>query len=151
VPNEFYGVFVAHTSFHMYTIEEDNDYRMKRAFRHSIAKLMSDTGEDSDMGLKIFAVSEELPEDPLHLFNSLRESGYIWIGYTLDRPYKQDDEIGDMINRFFPRPDSFSCHRQQRIVINPNGNPYSKIAWEKFRTHVVELITIGGDEDVELF
>ena len=151
VPNEFYGVFVAHTSFHMYSIEEESDYQMKRTFRHSIDKLMSDSGENSDMGLKIFKVSEPLPKDAVHLFNSLRESGYIWIGYTLDRPYKQDDDIGEAISKFFPRPENFSCQRQQRIVINPNGNPYSRLAWQHFREHVVELITIGGDEDVELF
>ncbi|MFQ5519285.1 MAG: hypothetical protein ACE5E3_04705, partial [Mariprofundus sp.] len=151
VPNEFYGVFVAHTTFHMYAIEEENDYKMKRAFRHTLDKLMSDSGEDANMGLKIFRVSSALPEDPMRLFHSLREAGYIWVGYTVNKAFKQMDRVGETLGVLFPRPNEFSCQRQNRIVINPNGNPYSRQAWDLCRENVVELITIGGDVDVELF
>jgi len=151
VPNEFYGVFVAHTSFHMYAVEQDSDYQAKRAFRHMLTKLMSDSGEDSDVGLKILAVSTILPEDPMELFYSLREAGYIWVGYTMDRNYKQADPMGKTVDMMFPRNTTFTCYRQNQIVINPNGNPHSQRAWIKSREHIVELITIGGDEDVELF
>ncbi|TLS66299.1 hypothetical protein FEF65_10825 [Mariprofundus erugo] len=151
VPNEFYGIYVAHTSFHMYAVEEESDYQMKRVFRHTLDKLMSDSGENADMGLKIFSVSTPLPEDEMDLFNSLKEAGYIWIGYTLNTVYKQDDQIGDAINTVFPRQKYFSCKRQNQIVINPNGTPYSRRAWLTNRENIVELITIGGDSDVELF
>ncbi|MFQ5356089.1 MAG: ion transporter [Mariprofundaceae bacterium] len=151
VPNEFYGVFVAHTSFHMYAVEKDEDYQSKRAFRHVLSKLMSDSGEDADMGLKILKVSEPLPEDPMVLFYSLRAAGFIWIGYTMNSSYKKKDAIGKTIDTFFPRQTEFTCNRQNQIVINPNGNPYSQRAWMESRDQVVELIALGGDDDVELF
>ncbi len=151
VPNEFYGVFVAHTSFHMYAVEHEHDYQSKRAFRHTLNKLMSDSGEDADMSLKILKVSTPLPADPMHLFRSLREAGYIWIGYTMSTGYIQQDAFGKTIDVLFPRQTSFTCHRQNQIVINPNGNPYSKRAWLESRDEIVELITLGGDDDVELF
>ncbi|MBL4759255.1 MAG: hypothetical protein JKY80_00130 [Mariprofundaceae bacterium] len=151
VPNEFYGVFVAHTSFHMFAVEKEEDYHNKRAFRHALSKLMSDSGEDADMGLKILKVSSPLPEDPMHLFHSLREAGFIWIGYSMKVPYKQQDNMAKTIDTLFPRQTTFTCHRQNLIVINPYGNPYSKMAWVDNRDQVVELITLGGDDDVELF
>jgi len=151
VPNEFYGVFVAHTSFHMYAVEREEDYEAKRAFRHMLTKLMSDSGEDSDMGLKILKVSEQLPEDPMALFYTLREAGYIWLGYTMDTGYKQDAPVWKGVDVLFPRQTTFTCHRQNQIIINPNGSPYLQRAWMTNREHVVELITIGGDDDVELF
>ncbi len=151
VLNEFYGVFVAHTSFHMYTIEDEGDYQSKRAFRHTLNKLMSDSGENADMSLKILTVTTPLPEDPMHLFYALREAGFIWIGYTMNTHYKQQDSMEQMIDVIFPRQTKFSCHRQNQIVINPNGNPYSQRAWLESRDKIVELITLGGDNDVELF
>jgi len=151
VPNEFYGVFVAHTSFHMYAVEKEEDYQSKRAFRHALSKLMSDSGEDADMGLKILKVSEPLPEDPMVLFYSLRAAGYTWLGYTMNSAYKKEDRIGRTIDSLFPRQTEFTCHRQNQIVINPNGNPYSQRAWMDRRDEVIELITLGGDDDVELF
>jgi hypothetical protein len=151
VPNEFYGVFVAHTSFHMYAVEKEEDYQSKRAFRHALSKLMSDSGEDADMGLKILKVSEPLPEDPMVLFYSLRAAGYVWLGYTMNSAYKKEDRIGRTIDSLFPRQTEFTCHRQNQIVINPNGNPYSQRAWMDRRDEVIELITLGGDDDVELF
>jgi len=151
VPNEFYGVFVAHTSFHMYAVEKEEDYQSKRAFRHALSKLMSDSGEDADMGLKILKVSEPLPEDPMVLFYSLRAAGYVWLGYTMNSAYKKEDRIGQTIDTLFPRQTEFTCHRQNQIVINPNGNPYSQRAWMDRRGEVIELIALGGDDDVELF
>ncbi|MBN4061444.1 hypothetical protein JYT58_00865, partial [bacterium AH-315-G11] len=151
VPNEFYGVFVAHTSFHMYAVERDEDYEAKRALRHMLTKLMSDSGEDSDMGLKILKVSDPLPEDPMALFYTLREAGYIWLGYTMDTRYQQDEPAWKGIDVLFPRQTTFTCHRQNQIIINPNGSPYSQRTWMTSREHVVELITIAGDDDVELF
>ena len=151
VPNEFYGVFVAHTSFHMYAVEKEEDYEAKRAFRHMLTKLMSDSGEDSDMGLKIFKVSEPLPEDPMQLFHMLREAGYIWVGYSMDVCCKQESPFGESIDMIFPRQTSFTCYRQNQIVINPNGNPASQRVWMTSRDHISELITMGGDDDVELF
>ncbi|MDQ6969524.1 MAG: ion transporter [Mariprofundus sp.] len=151
VPNEFYGVFVAHTSFHMYAVEKEEDYQSKRAFRHALSKLMSDSGEDANMSLKILTVSNPLPEDPQQLFQSLRDAGFIWIGYTMNTRYKQQDSFAKTLAFMFPRQTEFTCARQNQIVINPNGNPYSQRAWQERRDHVVELIALGGDDDVELF
>ncbi|MDQ7002859.1 MAG: hypothetical protein Q9N02_09280, partial [Ghiorsea sp.] len=151
VPNEFYGVFVAHTSFHMFAVEKDEDYQSKRAFRHTLDKLMSDSGEDSDMGLKILKVSMPLPKNPLHMYQSLREAGYIWIGYTMSKPCTRVDKLGKVLDTLFPRQTEFTCHRQNQIIINPNGNPFSQRVWEDNRDQIVELITLSGDDDVELF
>jgi len=151
VPNEFYGVFVAHTSFHMFAVEKDEDYQSKRAFRHTLDKLMSDSGEDADMGLKILKVTTPLPESPLHLYQSLREAGYIWIGYTMSEACVRDDKLGQTLDNLFPRKTSFTCHRQNQIIINPNGNPFSQRAWLHSRDKVIELITLSGDDDIELF
>jgi len=151
VLNEFYGVFVAHTSFHMYAVERDEDYQSKRAFRHMLTKLMSDSGEDADMGLKILTVSEVLPDNDLALFKSLREAGYIWIGYTMNTCYKYETSVDKGIDALFPRQMSFTCYRQNQIVINHNGNPYSQKSWIEHRENIIELIVLGGDDDVELF
>ncbi|MDX8389274.1 MAG: ion transporter [Mariprofundaceae bacterium] len=151
VPNEFYGAFVSHTTFHMYTAVDDDTYQMKRALRHSLTKLMSDTGDDSDMGLKIFKVSTTLPDDPIKLFRDFQEAGYVLIGYTLKHPFHLEDPIQKGLNVLFPRQNKFTCQRQNHIILNPFGNPVSKHSWIDRREDIVELITIGGDDDVELF
>ncbi|MDQ6977572.1 MAG: hypothetical protein Q9M75_05615, partial [Ghiorsea sp.] len=87
-----------------------------------------------------------MPENPLHLYQSLREQGYIWIGYTMSEACVRVDKLGQALDSLFPRQTSFTCHRQNQIIINPNGNPFSQKAWEESRDKVVELITLGGDD-----
>ena len=151
VPEEFYAAFVAHTSFNMYAAETAEDYQLKRAFRHTLRKLLSDAGENADMGLKVYKVTASLPEDAMQLFHNLQASGHIWVGYTMDIPYKEENKLSKKIVSLFPRQTSFSCQRQNMIVINPNGNPYTQQAWMKNRAHILEIITLGGDDDVEMF
>lgn len=151
VPNEFYGAYVSHATFNMYSAADNKDYKLKRILRKSLDKLMTDIGADSEMGLKVFKVNEELPEDSNELFQSLLDAGYIWIGYTMEHSFEWKNPLQDTIQFLFPRKQRYSCERQNHIIINPNGNPISRRSWLDHRDDIVELITIGGDDDVELF
>ncbi|MDX8383223.1 MAG: hypothetical protein R8M45_04010, partial [Ghiorsea sp.] len=151
VPNEFYGAYVAHTSFHMYTAENDKVYEIKRALRHALDQLMIDFGDNDKMNIKVLEVHKELPESAEDLFAMLLENGYLWIGYRLNKAFKWQDPVQTMVQSVFPRTEDFFCMRQHQIIINPFGNPVSRRSWIDNRTEVVELITIGMEDDVELF
>ncbi|MDQ6993801.1 MAG: hypothetical protein Q9M31_10020 [Mariprofundus sp.] len=150
VMNEFYGVYVAHTTYHMYTANEDC-YELKRALRHVITKLMSDSGEDSDMGMHIYRVTKPLPADAGQLFDTFRRQNKILVGYTLKHPYEWQAPIQKVVQTLFPRPGEFSCQRQKHIIINPFSNPVNAHSWKDNRDDIVELISIGGADDIELF
>ena len=92
-----------------------------------------------------------LPDDAGEVFDDLKAAGYIWIGYTLNEPYEWSNPLQRSIQAVFPRQVSFSCQRQKHIFINPFGNPVSAKSWHEKRGNIKSLITIGGDEDVELF
>jgi len=151
VPNEFYGSYVSHATFNMYSANGADDYKLKRTLRESLDKLMVDTGDGADMGLKIFCVNEALPEDANALFHTMLSAGYIWIGYTMKEPFVWKNPLQKTIQTLFPRKQSYSCERQNKIIINPMANPISRRSWLEARDDIVELITIGGDDDVELF
>jgi len=151
VPNEFYGSYVSHATFNMYSSSDAEDYKLKRTLRESLDKLMVDTGDGADMGLKVFTVTESLPEDANELFNSMLDAGYIWIGYTMKKPFVWKNPLQKTIQTLFPRKQSYSCERQNHIIINPMANPISRRSWLESRDEIAELITIGGDDDVELF
>jgi len=143
VPEEFYGAYVAHTSFHMYTSENDGVYQTKRALRHIIHDLMSDVTSQEEFELQIMPVTEALPEDPELLFEALLKQGYVWIGYRLNHPFVWTDPLQSIIQGVFPRKSDFSCLRQRQIIINPFGNPISRRSWVNNRDDIVELIVIG--------
>jgi len=143
VPEEFYGAYVAHTSFHMYTSENDGVYQTKRALRHIIHDLMSDVTSQDEFELQIMPITEALPEDPELLFAALLKEGYVWIGYRLNHPFVWTDPLQNVIQNLFPRESDFSCMRQRQIIINPFGNPISRRSWVNNRDDIVELIVIG--------
>ncbi len=143
VPDEFYGTYIAHTSYYMYASENSEAYRLQRTLRHAIDTLMSDVGEDDDMDIKTLAVSEELPGDAGTLFVSLLERGYIWIGYRLKHGFVWRDPMQDKIRKLFPREQDYSCLRQYQIIINPFGNPVSRHSWTEHRQDIEELIIIA--------
>jgi len=143
VPDEFYGAYVAHTSFHMYTAENDDVYQMKRVLRHVIHDLMSEDGSNDALELYTMDVHETLPDSPEALYASLLEQGFIWIGYRLNNPFFWDDPVQNMIRSAFPREGDFHCLRQHQIIINPFGNPISRRSWEHNRDDIAELIVIG--------
>ncbi len=143
VPDEFYGAYVAHTSFHMYTAENNEVYQMKRVLRHVIHDLMSEDGSNDALELYTMAVHQKLPDEPEALYASLLEQGFIWIGYRLNHAFSWDDPMQNMIRTVFPREGDFHCLRQHQIIINPFGNPISKRSWEYNRDDIAELIVIG--------
>ncbi|MDQ6994358.1 MAG: ion transporter, partial [Mariprofundaceae bacterium] len=143
VPDEFYGTYIAHTSFHMYASENDGSYELQRILRHSIDDIMGDVGDSDNMDLLALSVNKELPEDAEALFASLLQQGYVWIGYRLKESFVWSDPIQDRIRTLFPREDDFSCLRQFQIIINPFGNPVSRHSWTEYRQQIVELIVIG--------
>jgi len=143
VPDEFYGAYVAHTSFHMYTSENDGVYQTKRALRHIIHDLMSDVTSQEEFELQTMPVTGRLPEDPELMFEALLKEGYVWIGYRLNYPFVWTDPLQSIIQSMFPRKSDFSCLRQRQIIINPFGNPISRRSWLNNRDDIVELIVIG--------
>ncbi|MDQ6989280.1 MAG: hypothetical protein Q9M19_05300 [Mariprofundaceae bacterium] len=151
VPNEFYGAYVAHTSFNMYTSESESMYKINRALRHALDQLMIDFGDSDQMNIKILKVHQALPESADDLFAMLLEQGYLWIGFRLNSAFEWKDPVQTAVHMLFPHHEDFSCVRQNQIIINPFGNPVSRRSWLDRRDDIVELITIGMDDDVELF
>jgi len=151
VPNEFYGVYVAHTTFHMYTADHPEAYEMKRVLRHAMNQLMIDFGDNDKMNLKTLKVTMPLPEDANQLFADLLDMGHLWIGYRLSHSFHWNDRVQNSIQFLFPKEDQFGDARQHQLILNPFGNPVSRHSWLDCRENIVELIAIGGDDDVELF
>ncbi|MDX8383220.1 MAG: hypothetical protein R8M45_03995, partial [Ghiorsea sp.] len=150
VPDEFYGAYVAHTSFHMYTAENEEVYQMKRVLRHMIHDLMSEDGVADALGLHIMDVQETLPDDPEALFASLLEQGYIWVGYRLNHAFIWNDPMQNIVRSIFPRENDFHCLRQHKIIINPFGNPISRRSWQNNREDIAELIVIGENISTDM-
>ncbi|MDQ6972759.1 MAG: hypothetical protein Q9M30_08925, partial [Mariprofundaceae bacterium] len=148
VPDEFYGTYIAHTSYYMYASESDEAYELQRTLRHTIDTLMADVGEDDDMDIQTMQISGELPEDAEALFATLLDAGYIWIGYRLHRGFVWHDPLQDNIRKFFPREQDFSCLRQHQIIINPFGNPVSRHSWLEWHKDIAELIVICAEKEV---
>ena len=146
VPDEFYGTYIAHTSYYMFASESPEAYELQRTLRHSIDKLMCDTDEEDDMDVRTIAVREPLPEDAERLFAHLLARGFIWIGYRLKHGFEWHDPVQDRIRKLFPRDKDFSCLRQYQIIINPFGNPVSRFSWTMHREDIAELIVIA-DQD----
>jgi hypothetical protein len=145
VPNEFYGTYVAHTSYHMYSSETPEVYEMQRTLRHCIDDMMGDVGQNDLMNLETLVIEGELPENPSELYAELLKQGYVWIGYRLNQPFFWSDPLQDGIRRIFPRQEDFSCLRQHEIIINPFGNPVSRRSWLDYREEIAELIVIAED------
>jgi len=143
VPNEFYGTYVAHTSFHMYASESPESYELQRTLRHTIDDLMGDVGDSDEMDLEVLNVHEPLDVNAETLFAQLLAQGYIWIGYRLKESFVWNDPLQDSIRKLFPRQEDFGCMRQFQIIINPFGNPVSRHSWSEYRESIVELIVIG--------
>lgn len=144
VPNEFYGTYVAHTSYHMYACENAEAYELQRTLRHTIDDLMGDVGENDEMDLRTLTVTRTLPDDPEGLFAQLLERGYLWIGYRLKDSFHWSDPLQDRIRTLFPRIEDFGCLRQFQIIINPFGNPVSRHSWTEYRESIAELIVIAA-------
>lgn len=145
VPNEFYGAYVAHTSYHMYTSETPEVYEMQRTLRHAIDDLMGDVSQHYTMDLVTLEFDGELPSDPCQLYRMLLDRGYIWIGYRLNSPFTWSDPLQDMIRYVFPRQEDFTCLRQHKLIINPYGNPVTRRSWIDRREDIAELIVIAED------
>ncbi len=143
VPDEFYGTYLAHTSFHMYASENEGSYELQRTLRHTIDDMMGDVGDEDMMDVFALNVEQTLPDDAQALSARLLQDGYVWIGYRLKHGFIWSDPLQDSIRKLFPREEDFSCLRQFQIIINPFGNPVSRHSWMEYRDDIVELIVIG--------
>jgi len=143
VPDEFYGTYLAHTSFHMYASENEGSYELQRTLRHTIDDIMGDVGDEDMMDVFALNVEQTLPDDAEALAARLLQQGYVWIGYRLKNGFVWSDPLQDSIRKLFPREEDFSCLRQFQIIINPFGNPVSRHSWMEYRDDIVELIVIG--------
>ena len=143
VPNAFYGTYVAHTSYHMYSAENPEAYELQRTLRHTIDEMMGDVGDSDEMDILALQVTTPLPEDAEELFARLLADGYVWLGYRLKESFVWNDPLQTTIRTLFPREEDYSCLRQHQIIINPFGNPVSRYSWIEFRESIVELIVIA--------
>ncbi|MFQ5518757.1 MAG: hypothetical protein ACE5E3_02020, partial [Mariprofundus sp.] len=146
VPDEFYGTYVAHTSYHMFSSENPESYELQRTLRHTIDDLMGDVGDIDEMDILTKRVTRELPGDAEAMFAELLKQGYLWIGYRLKDSFVWNDPLQQSIRKIFPREEDFSCLRQHQIILNPFGNPVSRHSWTEFRGNIVELILIGASD-----
>ncbi|PJA31766.1 MAG: hypothetical protein CO187_07640 [Zetaproteobacteria bacterium CG_4_9_14_3_um_filter_53_7] len=144
VPNAFYGTYVAHTSYHMYSSENQAAYELQRTLRHTIDDMMGDVGDTDDMDLQTLTVTAPLPEDAEALHTRLLADGYVWIGYRLKHSFTWSDPLQNTIRKLFPREEDYSCLRQHQIILNPFGNPVFRYSWTQFRENIAELIVIGA-------
>ncbi|MDX8398493.1 MAG: hypothetical protein R8K49_09285 [Mariprofundaceae bacterium] len=151
VPNEFYGVYVAHTTFHMFTAENKETHQTKRVLRHAMNQLMIDFGDNDKMDLKTMHVEKELPDDLNQLFADLLNEGQLLIGYRLKKPFHWKDPVQSFVHTIFPKEHMFADSRQHELIINPYGNPVSYRSWIDCKKDIVELIVITSDNEDELF
>jgi len=144
VPNEFYGTYVAHTSYHMFVSQSKAVYEMHRALRYVINDLMSDDmGEREDLfSLDALRVDSPMPDSAQSLFNGLLEQGYLWIGYRLKGGVDFSGTDNSLLYKAFPREMDYRCLRQKSIVINPYCLPVAVKLWEESREDIEELIVI---------
>jgi len=145
VPEEFFGTFVAHTSFQMYLAESPRAYELQRTLRHALDDLMGDVGEEDAMDLGALRVQSPLPADAGAVFQALLAEGMIWIGYRLRRPYLWHDPWQRRLERLFPPSQDFRCLRQREIVLNPFVHPLLRRSWTQKRHEIAELIVIAED------
>ena len=143
VPSAFYGTYVAHTSYHMYRVENPEAYELQRTLRHAIDDMMGNVGDTDEMDIQALHVSKPLPEDAEALFAHLLANGYVWIGYRLKESFIWNDPLQNAIRKLFPREEDYSCLRQHQIIMNPFGNPVSRYSWTEYRENIIELIVIS--------
>lgn len=144
VPNEFYGTYVAHTSYHMFISGEKHVYEMHRALRYVLDDMMrNDSQEDSNMFvLDALKVDGALPENAPALFSWMLSQGYLWIGYRMRSGVDISAFDNSLLYKVFPREIDYRCLRQHSIIINPLALPQSIQLWEQKRTDIVELIVV---------
>lgn len=142
VPDEFYGTYVAHTSFNMYTAMCSDDYRLQGSLHNVLEDLMSEAGEDDCFDVHGFKVESKLEKDPQALFNALLDQGNLWIGYRMDSSVCLDSKAYNALMYLFPRPLDAHCVRQEQIILNPFSSPLSQKVWDEMHDNIVELVTI---------
>jgi len=147
VPNEFYGIYVAHTSYHMFVSQSAEVYEMHRALRYVINDMMSDDPTQSESFFKLDALSVDspLPESSQSLFNGLLDQGYLWIGYRMKDSVDFAAADDTMLYKVFPRETDHRCLRQKMIIINPNGSPVAAKLWAESRENIAEIIVVRFD------
>ena len=144
VPNEVFGTYIAHTSYHMFVSADDCSYQAKRALRHAIDDLVADHPDSQDrLELSVIKVGDiQLPDSPKALFASLLDQGYLWIGYRMNQPFVFSSASYRLISRLFPMQHDHACLRQHEIVINPFGSPVSARSWFQKKESIEELIVL---------
>jgi len=142
VPDEYYGAYVAHTSFHMFTATDESSYMVSRSLRYVIDDLQSEDGKADHFSLDALTVCQELPEKPMALFNALVDRGYLWIGFRCNSSCDWESKEYKLMFTLFPREYHTQCLRQKQIVMNPFGTPVSTQTWHRMREDIAELIVI---------
>jgi len=142
VPNEFYGTYVAHTSFGMFSSKTDEIYANQRVLRYVINDLLTDTVGEDVFDLDALTVTGELPTELPALFNELLKQNCLLIGYRLNSSFERTDGVYESVFKAFPREDNYRCLRQMHLVINPLCSSVLEKTWTSRRNDIVELIVI---------
>lgn len=142
VPNEFYGTYVAHTSFGMFTAKSESVYNSQRTLRYVINDLLADNNKMDIFDLDALTVTEPLPADLSSLFGSLLKQKCLLIGYRLKSSFERTDSVYEAVFKAFPRENNFRCLRQMHLVINPIGSTVLEKTWKTRRNDIVELVVI---------
>jgi len=142
VPNEFYGTYVAHTSFGMFMAKSESVYNSQRALRYVINDLLADNNKMDIFDLDALTVTQALPADLSVLYNRLLAEKCLLVGYRLKSSFERTDSVYEAIFKAFPRENNFRCLRQMHLVINPIGSTVLEKTWETRRDDIVELIVI---------
>ncbi len=142
VPNEFYGTYVAHTSFGMFSSSNEAIYNSQRVLRYVISDLMSAEEGKDIFDIDAVKINTPLPQDIHELFLSLLEQNYLLIGYRLKSSFERTESTYDLLFRMFPREENYDCLRQLLLVVNPNSSAVLSRVWQQRLDEVVELIVI---------
>ncbi|MDQ6993751.1 MAG: hypothetical protein Q9M31_09760 [Mariprofundus sp.] len=144
VPMEFYGTYVAHTSYLMYASTTPEVFDMHRALRYLLDSMMSDNSDEGvplSLDVLPYRATEKVIESG-DMYAALLAQGWIWLGFRIDAAIVDEVTAPGLLMRMFPRRYEFQCFRQLEIMINPMGNPQSMNVWENYQQHIIELIVI---------
>ncbi|MDQ6965236.1 MAG: hypothetical protein Q9M13_09995, partial [Mariprofundales bacterium] len=137
VPDALYGSYIAHHLYHRHSAESESSRQINRALHQAINDLMINDSAHELFSIQLLEAEDELPEQAELLFQQLFDQQRIWIGYRLDSGISvAPPPTAQLLQRLFPQPSSFVSARQQRLLINPFGNPLTAQEWSHHRLHI---------------
>ncbi|MDX8409515.1 MAG: hypothetical protein R8J84_05660 [Mariprofundales bacterium] len=148
VPDALYGTYIAHHIFHRHTAENNTTRHLHQALQHAVDDLIHNDSNHDQISLHLLQTNDALPHDPAQLFTQLLEHKLLWIGYRLRDEYDIATPAAlRWLQRLLPKPQLFASARQRRLILNPFGNPFTRLCWPQHRHQIDALITITTDSN----